>query len=347
MTTDSFVVGPLRFPGGSIGETRRQRHGQRPRRGGAPSRWRSRSRLILEEGLETVTSCATRSRRSPTRAAAGVTGGRRRHEGRRARQGRPMYVDTTGVGVVDDRLRPRPDVGVRPGDQMLVSGPIGDHGIAILLARGDLDIDADIRATPRSLWPLADALIDAPVAVACAACATRLVAASPRSSTRSRSQPRSGSCVDEAAVPVRDVVTGAGEILGIDPLYVANEGRLVAFVAPEAADAALAAMQATPDRYGAVPSSARSPRATRSRAGSHRVRRPPDDRHAGWRPPPAYLLRSIHGRHADQEAAGHRRRRARGGVPPARPSTRDQPGFGRPRRQRLGKCVHRDRGSRR
>jgi hydrogenase expression/formation protein HypE len=152
-----------------------------------------------------------------------------------------MYICTTGVGRRDSRAGLSPS-GLRPGDRILVSGPIGAHGTAIMLARGELGLDADIESDTRSLWPAADALIEA------AGPALRAMRDATRggvASVLNELARASGVAivVREADVPVDPPVAGAAEILGIDPMYVANEGVFVAFVAEEAAGAALEALR--------------------------------------------------------------------------------------------------------
>ncbi|HWM57750.1 MAG TPA: AIR synthase-related protein, partial [Pseudonocardia sp.] len=155
-----------------------------------------------------------------------------------------------GVGVLE-----RPVVlsaaAAQPGDAVLVSGPIGDHGVTIMLARGELDISADIVSDTAPLHEITAALLDA------AGDGVRLLRDATRGGVATicnEVAAASGVAVvlDEAAVPVRPVVNGASELLGIDPLYVACEGRLVAVVAPEQADAALAALHAHPLGQGAA-----------------------------------------------------------------------------------------------
>jgi hydrogenase expression/formation protein HypE len=151
---------------------------------------------------------------------------------------------TTGIGLVDERAVLSPTF-VRPGDKVLVSGTIGDHGVAIMLARGDLDIEADVRSDTQPLWTLVDAVLAAcGDAVHCMRDATRGGVATVLNEIALAAEV--GVVIEESRLPVRPEVAGAGEILGIDPLYVANEGKLVAFVAPEWADAALAAIRALP-----------------------------------------------------------------------------------------------------
>jgi hydrogenase expression/formation protein HypE len=125
---------------------------------------------------------------------------------------------------------------------VLISGTVGDHGIAIMLARGDLDIEADVRSDTQPLWSLVSAMLDAcGDGLHCMRDATRGGLATVLNEIALSAEV--GIVLEESRVPVRPEVAGAGEILGIDPLYVANEGKLVAFVAPEQADAALAAMR--------------------------------------------------------------------------------------------------------
>jgi hydrogenase expression/formation protein HypE len=125
---------------------------------------------------------------------------------------------------------------------VLVSGSIGEHGTAIMLARGEFELESDIESDTRSLWPAADALLEAAgPGLRCMRDATRGGVASVLNELARASGV--AMIVREAAVPVHPAVAGAAEILGIDPMYVANEGKLVAFVAPEAADAALAALR--------------------------------------------------------------------------------------------------------
>jgi hydrogenase expression/formation protein HypE len=152
-----------------------------------------------------------------------------------------MYVTTTGIGRVDDRAA-LSSVSPRPGDRILVSGPIGEHGVAIMLARGEFELDAPIESDTRSLWPAMDALLGAVgPSLRCARDATRGGVASVLNELARASG--TAIVVREAQVPVKPAVAGACELLGIDPMYVANEGTLVAFVAPEAAEQALAALR--------------------------------------------------------------------------------------------------------
>jgi hydrogenase expression/formation protein HypE len=145
-----------------------------------------------------------------------------------------LYITTTGLGRRDPRAAFSPP---QPGDRILLSGAVGDHGTAIMLARGEFDLDADIVSDTRALWPAVDALLDAG-GIRTLRDATRGGVASVLNELASGV----GMVVREAAVPVKPAVAGACELLGIDPLYVANEGKLVALVAPDHAEAALAAL---------------------------------------------------------------------------------------------------------
>jgi hydrogenase expression/formation protein HypE len=144
-------------------------------------------------------------------------------------------VCTPGLGGRAPRAELAPP---QPGDRILLSGAVGEHGTAIMLARGEFDLDADIVSDTRALWPAVDALLGAG-GVRALRDATRGGVAS----VLNELSGPAGMVVREAAVPVKPAVAGACELLGIDPLYVANEGKLVALVAPESADAALAALR--------------------------------------------------------------------------------------------------------
>jgi hydrogenase expression/formation protein HypE len=134
---------------------------------------------------------------------------------------------------------------------VIVSGPIGEHGTAIMLARGEFDLDADIESDTCSLWPAVDALLGTAGAdLHCMRDATRGGVASVLNELARASAV--SVAVYEANVPVSPIVAAASELLGIDPMYVANEGRLVAFVAPQATDQALAALKAVPGCDGAA-----------------------------------------------------------------------------------------------
>ncbi len=238
LTTDSFVVKPLRFPGGSIGELAVNGTVNDLAVAGARPLALSMA-LILEEGLESAVLRAEVEAMAAAAAAAGVqiASGDTKVVERGHADG--MYVCTTGVGLRDPRAELSPGA-VRPGDRVLVSGSIGEHGTAIMLARGDLGLDADIESDTRSLWPAVDAMLGPDVH--CMRDATRGGVASVLNEIARAAGV--AIVVREGDVPVDPAVAGAAELLGIDPMYVANEGKLVAFVAPEAVDETLAALRA-------------------------------------------------------------------------------------------------------
>ena len=240
MTTDSYVVKPLRFPGGSIGELAVNGTVNDLAVSGSRPVALSLS-LILEEGLPAddlraeVEAIAAAARAARVEIVTGDT--------KVVERGHAdgMYICTTGVGRRDPRATLSP-ANLRPGDRILLSGPVGEHGTAIMLARGEFELDASIESDTRPLWPAVDALLDAAgPAVRCMRDATRGGVASVLNELARASSV--AMIVREADVPVDPAVAGAAEILGIDPMYVANEGKMVVFVAAEAADEALAALR--------------------------------------------------------------------------------------------------------
>jgi len=243
MTTDSFVVKPLRFPGGSIGELAVNGTVNDLAMAGARPLALTLS-LILEEGLEAAELNAEVEAIAAAAKAAGVSivGGDTKVVERGHADS--MYICTSGIGLMDPRARLSP-AALQPGDRMLVSGSVGEHGTAVMLSRGEFELDADIESDTRSLWPATDALLDAAgTSLRCLRDATRGGVAAVLNELARASNV--AMVVREGDIPVDAAVAGASEILGIDPMYVANEGKLVAFVAPEAADAALAALREVP-----------------------------------------------------------------------------------------------------
>jgi hydrogenase expression/formation protein HypE len=243
LTTDSFVVKPLRFPGGSIGELAVNGTVNDLAVAGARPIALTLS-LVLEEGLsaEALRAEVEAIARAAEAAEVRIVAGDTKVVERGHADG--MYVCTTGVGRRDPRARLAPSA-LRPGDRVLLSGPIGDHGTAIMLARGEFELDAEVRSDTRSLWPAADALLQAAgESLRCMRDATRGGVASVCNELARASGV--AMLVRERDVPVEPAVAGAAEILGLDPMYIANEGKLVAFVAPDAAAAALDALRAVP-----------------------------------------------------------------------------------------------------
>ena len=243
LTTDTFVVKPLVFPGGSIGELAVNGTVNHLAVAGALPLALSLA-LVLEEGLDSSVLRGEVEAIAGAATAAGVsvvTGDTKVVE-RGLADG--MYVCTSGVGRRDPRAALSTG-SLRPGDRVLVSRTIGEHGTAIMLARGELGLEADVVSDTRPLWPAVDALLDAAgPELRTIRDATRGGVATVLNELARASAV--GIAVDEAAIPVAPEVAGAAELLGIDPMYVANEGVMVAFVAAEAADAALAALRAVP-----------------------------------------------------------------------------------------------------
>ncbi|HTX47669.1 MAG TPA: hydrogenase expression/formation protein HypE [Solirubrobacteraceae bacterium] len=243
MTTDSYVVRPLRFPGGSIGELAVNGTVNDLSVSGARPLALTLS-LVLEEGLpaDDLRAEVEAIARAASDAGVQIIAGDTKVVERGHADG--MYICTTGIGARDPRGS-MSTASLKPGDRILLSGSIGEHGTAIMLARNEFELDAEIESDTRSLWPVADALLDAAGhQLHCMRDATRGgVASALNELARSSSV---AMIVREGDVPVRPEVAGAAEILGIDPMYVANEGKLVAFVGAEVADEALAAMRSVP-----------------------------------------------------------------------------------------------------
>ncbi|WP_028062025.1 hydrogenase expression/formation protein HypE [Solirubrobacter soli] len=221
MTTDAYVVKPLRFPGGSIGELAVNGTVNDLAMAGAKPLALTLS-LILEEGLDAATLRAEVEAIAGAAAAADVAivGGDTKVVERGHADG--MYITTSGIGRRDPRAAFEP---ARPGDRILLSGPIGAHGTAIMLARGEFDLESDeIASDTQPLWPRVDAILGPGIRQL--RDATRGGVASVLNELARASGV--AMLIDEAQIPVSPAVTGACELLGIDPLYVANEGVFVA-----------------------------------------------------------------------------------------------------------------------
>jgi hydrogenase expression/formation protein HypE len=244
LTTDAFVVRPLRFPGGSIGDLAvNGTVNDLAVSGAAPLAMLVT--LVIEAGLsgsvlaEEMAVLAAAARRAEIPIVGGDT--------KVVEHGRAdgLYITTTGIGAVDPRVRCSPTT-VRPGDQILLSGHIGDHGIAVLLARADIDLDAAaLCSDTRAVWPMVRSVI------ASAAPSLRWMRDPTRggvatSLTELALDANVGVVLFEEALRVRDEVRGACELLGLDVLHIANEGQFLAVVAKETADVALDAMRAVP-----------------------------------------------------------------------------------------------------
>jgi hydrogenase expression/formation protein HypE len=242
-TADGFVVKPLSFPGGSIGEL--AVHGtinDLAVSGARPIALMAT--LILEAGLpgETLEREIEAMAAAARRCNVNVVGGDTKVVEHGMADG--IYITTFGLGLVDERLALGPQQ-VRPGDRVLLSGPIGDHGITILLARGELELEAELRSDTRAVTPLVEALCSvAAPGIRWMRDPTRGGVATALNELARDSV--TGVFLDEEAIRVRDEVRGACEILGLDPLHIANEGQFLAVIAPDFVDAALAAIQGVP-----------------------------------------------------------------------------------------------------
>jgi hydrogenase expression/formation protein HypE len=247
-TTDSYVVSPLFFPGGDIGDLAVNGTVNDLAMSGARPLYLSCG-FILEEGFPV----ADLERIAASMAAAARTAGVSIVTGdtKVVQKGKAdgCYVNTAGVGLLERPV----SLGAqhcRPGDAVIVSGPIGDHGITIMLARGELDIESDVASDTAPLHELVAGLLDAvPDGVRALRDATRGGVATILNEMARASNV--AVVVDESRVPVRPEVNGACEILGIDPLYVACEGRFVAVVDGAVADDAVGALRSRPGGEGA------------------------------------------------------------------------------------------------
>jgi hydrogenase expression/formation protein HypE len=247
-TTDSYVVRPLSFPGGDIGELAVFGTVNDLAVAGARPLWLSAG-FVLEEGLPLeelrgiVASMAAAARRAGVAIAAGDT--------KVVERGKAdgLYVTTAGVGVLQHDLVLGPEQ-VRPGDRVLLSGTIADHGMAVMIARGDLKLESDVESDTAPVHELATSLLTLGGSLRWMRDPTRGGLATALNELASQS----GLAVrmSEAALPVRPAVAAACEILGIDPLYVANEGKLVAVVAEHTAAEALALLRGHELGAGAV-----------------------------------------------------------------------------------------------
>ena len=241
-TTDSYVVSPLFFPGGCIGDLAVNGTVNDLAVSGATPRFLSAG-FVLEEGFPVADLARITGAMRDAAAAAGVTvvTGDTKVVERGKADG--CYINTAGIGTLD-RDMTLGATQARPGDAILVSGPIGDHGVTIMLARGDLGIEADIASDTAPLHTLTAALLDAVPQVRAMRDATRGGVATILNEIAAAAGV--GVLVSEDDIPVRPVVRGAAELLGIDPLYVACEGRMVAVVDGSRAAGALAALRAQP-----------------------------------------------------------------------------------------------------
>lgn len=244
VSTDSFVVSPIFFPGGDIGELAVNGTVNDLAVGGAQPLALSAA-FILEEGLDiaTLRRVVESMRVAADRAGVSIVTGDTKVVPRgKADQ---LFITTTGVGLVREPGR----LGIeriRPGDAVLLNHAIGDHGSTVMLARGDVDLEAEaLRSDTRPLWGLVSTLLDAGIDVHFLRDATRGGVATVLNEIAQ--QAGLAVAIDEDSLPVHDEVRGVAEILGIEPLYIANEGVLVAIVAAEDSERALELMRSLPE----------------------------------------------------------------------------------------------------
>jgi len=247
-TTDSYVVEPLFFPGADIGRLAVNGTVNDLAVGGALPLFISCG-VIIEEGLDVgvLRAVVASMRAAADEAGVKIVTGDTKVVPRGAAD--KLFLNTAGVGVIRRGLA-LSVAAARPGDAVLVNGPIGDHGVAVLNARGELALEAAVESDSRPLGALVAALLAVCPAVRSLRDATRGgVATVLNEFARAAGV---GIYLDEAALPVRPAVRGVCELLGLDPLYLANEGKLVAVVPPESADRALAALRDHPYGEGAM-----------------------------------------------------------------------------------------------
>jgi hydrogenase expression/formation protein HypE len=246
-TTDSYVVRPLFFPGGDIGTLAVNGTVNDLAMCGARPAWLSAG-FILEEGLpfETLRRVARSMKAAAERAGVRIVTGDTKVVDKGKGDG--IFINTAGIGVVEAPA----DIGpaaVRPGDAVIVSGDLGSHGVAVLSVREGLEFASPVLSDLAPLWEPVAALLGAGIEIHCLRDLTRGGLASALNEIAAAGV---GIQIREAAVPVAEAVQGACEILGLDPLYVANEGRFVAFVPEHDAVRALGVLRKLPVSAAAV-----------------------------------------------------------------------------------------------
>ena len=273
LSTDSHVISPLFFPGGDIGRLAICGTVNDVSMSGAIPLYLTAA-FILEEGLsiETLERVVQSMRQAADEAGVIVVAGDTKvvEKGK----GDSLFIITTGVGWLPSHDHLRGGEQARPGDVVLLSGPIGDHGIAVLSARGELGFEAEVKSDVAPLNPLIQAVLKAAPHTHVLRDPTRGGLATTLNEIAQQSQV--GIRIEEAAIPVRPAVRAACEMLGLDPLYIANEGKAIVIVPPEEAGTALAVMRQHPygaeaARIGIVEAQPTSRVILRTTLGTHRV----------------------------------------------------------------------------
>jgi hydrogenase expression/formation protein HypE len=249
-TTDSFVVRPLIFPGGNIGDLAVNGTVNDLAMCGARPLYLSAG-FILEEGLEmdTLRTVVTSMQQAAAKANVKLVTGDTKVVDKGKGDG--IFVNTSGIGVIEANVqRTIGPASVQPGDAVLVSGDLGRHGIAILSVREGLEFESPILTDCADVWPAVEALLNAGIEIHCLRDLTRGGLAT----TLNEIASDRNICIklEETRIPVEETVQSACEILGLDPLYVANEGRFAVFVPAAQADAALNLLTKVEVAQGAV-----------------------------------------------------------------------------------------------
>ena len=273
-TTDSFVVRPLIFPGGNIGDLAVNGTVNDLAMCGARPLYLSAG-FILEEGLpmETLRIAVTSMQKAAAAANVQLVTGDTKVVDKGKGDG--IFVNTSGIGVIESNLNhPITPASVQPGDAVLISGDLGRHGIAILSVREGLEFESPILSDCATVWPAVEALLNAGIEIHCLRDLTRGGLAT----TLNEIAADRNVCIrlEEALIPVDEVVQGACEILGLDPLYVANEGRFAVFLPEAQANAALEVLKKVEVsrasvRVGRVEESPERTVILQSRIGGNRV----------------------------------------------------------------------------
>jgi hydrogenase expression/formation protein HypE len=242
LTTDAYVVTPIFFPGGDIGELAINGTVNDLAMSGARPLYIAAA-FILEEGLamDDLRRIVDSMRRAANDAGVQLVTGDTKVVNRG--KGDKVFITTTGIGVVERDIAMSADR-AEPGDKIILSGYIGDHGITIIQQRENLEFGADVESDTAALHTLVDTMLDPSTQVRCMRDPTRGGVATTLNEIAGRS--KVGIEINEKAIPVRETVRGACELLGLDPLYVANEGKLIAIVAPEDADRVVDRMREHP-----------------------------------------------------------------------------------------------------
>lgn len=249
-TTDSFVVHPLIFPGGDIGDLAVNGTVNDLAMCGARPLYLSAG-FILEEGLEmnTLRHVVNSMREAAAKADVKLVAGDTKVVDRGKGDG--IFINTAGIGLIEANVKTSiGPASVQPGDAVIISGDLGRHGIAILSVREGLEFESPILSDCANLWPAVEALLQAGIEIHCLRDLTRGGLAT----TLNEIAADRNVCIEleEGLIPVEETVQSACEILGLDPLYVANEGRFAVFVPEDQAEATLAVMKKVQISQGSV-----------------------------------------------------------------------------------------------